>query len=89
MSDALAVVAALREAIAQERSEAVKACLAERKAWARLVKADTAAAIAEQSDFSDSGDAARDAEAKRESLAARQALRDLGVDVDALLGEQR
>lgn len=80
MSDALAVVVALHEAIAQERADAVKACLAEREAWARLVTA-TKRVGAE----SKLGDPALFAAAIVEYEKARDALSALGVDVDTLL----
>ena len=62
----------------------------ERKAWARLVKAtveerDAAAcAIAERERGARGGDIALE---QRELMAARQALRDLGVGADALLAD--
>lgn len=62
----------------------------ERMAWARLVKAtaeerDAAAcAIAERERGARGGDIALE---QRELMAARQALRDLGVGVDALLAD--
>jgi len=62
----------------------------ERAAWARLVKAtaeerDAAAcAIAERERGARGGDIALE---QRELMAARQALRDLGVGVDALLSD--
>ncbi len=82
MSDALAVVAALREAISQERSEAVESVRVERLAWARFVRANDAIRVA-----ACLGDTTLFAEEMKKYEAARQALRDLGVDVDALMEE--
>lgn len=80
MSDALALATALREAIAQERAETVVAVLAERVAWARFVKATDSVRIA-----ANLSDQALFAKAMTEHAGAMQALRDLGVDVDALM----
>lgn len=55
------------------------AMVAERKAWARTVNAERDAAIEDESGVGDDG------KSERELRAAKQALRDLGVNVDALL----
>lgn len=66
--------------------ELLRAIDVERKAWARLVKAERALDLTGKPWETD---AERELHKKRcaEGQAARQALRDLGVDVDALLEE--
>lgn len=62
----------------------------ERNAWARLVEAATALRDAVASDLADRERGCRPADLwpeRAEVSLAKQALRDLGVDVDALLGE--
>jgi hypothetical protein len=68
-------------AILTEHEEAAHRLDVERKAWARLVKATDAAATRLMSPLP----SPEEVEAEHE--AAKQALRDLGLDVDALLGE--
>ena len=57
----------------------IQRCEDERKAWARLVHAERDATIEDESGVGDDG------KSERELRAAKQALRDLGVNVDALL----
>jgi hypothetical protein len=61
---------------------------AERKAWARFLKAERSANVAAEIARVEGDEwAQRLADANVEHALAKQALRDLGVDVDALLGE--
>lgn len=65
----------------RQRWELMEVLLRERKAWARLVRANAAAV--HRAD--DGRPWAEIIAAEQELEAAKQALRDLGVDVDALL----